>query len=167
MSKKLTRENNEVVLKTTKHKQVQSAFKQVIDKETGEILSQEVEKHFVAQIKTDNFFMCFFENFGAFYGLKHLSDAKLLACLCELAEFNTGIVQLSTKVRKTISEKTGIGLTNLSRNIKRLKDSDLISEEDGEVVINPAVFWKGSIKERVEIIRNGGLMFNIRIVEEN
>lgn len=167
MSKKLTKEKNEIVLKTTKNKQVSSVFKQVTDKETGEILYQEVEKHFVAQIKTDNFFMCFFENFATFYGIKHLSDIKLLACLCELAEFNTGIVQLSTKVRRVISEKTGIGLTNLSRNIKRLKETGLITEEAGEVVINPAVFWKGSIKERFEIIKSGGLMFNIRIVEEN
>ena len=167
MSKKITRDTTEVVVKSTKNKQVKTAYKQIVDKDTGEIIHQEFEKHFVAQVKSDNFYMCFFENFAPFYGLKHLSDAKLLACLCELAEFNTGIVQLSTKVRKVISEKTKIGLTNLSRNIKRLKETGLITEEYGEVVINPAVFWKGSIKERFEIIKSGGLLFNIRIVEEN
>lgn len=165
MAKKIIKDDNEIVLKTGKSKQIQSTYKQIIDKDTGELLSQEVEKHFVAQIKSDNFFMCYFENLAPFYGLKHLSDVKMLACLCELAEFNTGVVQLSTKIRKIISEKTKIGLTNMSRNIKRLVESDLISEEDGQVTINPAVFWKGSIKERIEIIKNGGLTFNVRIVE--
>lgn len=165
MSIKKIFNEEEFHVKGGKNRQVKSSIKQVVDKETGEVISQEFEKHFVAEVKTDNFFMCFYENFGAFYGLKHLSDVKLIACLCELAEFNTGVVHLSTKIRRVISEKTGISKTNLSRNLKRLKESKLIEEEEGQVTINPAVFWKGSVKERFETIKNGGLTFNIRIVE--
>lgn len=165
MRNKLVKSATEFSVKTGKSKQVLSSIKEIVDSETGELLQQEVEKHFVTKVKSDNFFMCFFENFGAFYGLEHLSDVKLIACLCELAEFNTGVVQLSTKIRRVISEKTGIGLTNISRNIKRLKKSGLILEDEGEVTINPAVFWKGSTQERVEIIRSGGLTFSIKLVE--
>src|SRR5690606_38562412 len=125
MSKKITRDTTEVVVKSTKNKQVKTAYKQIVDKDTGEIIHQEFEKHFVAQVKSDNFYMCFFENFAPFYGLKHLSDVKLLICLCELADMYTIILKLSTRVRIKISDNISIYITNHSRYINRLKKSRL------------------------------------------
>lgn len=159
--------NNDFNVNLGKSKQVSSVVKQVVDKDTGEITIQEVEKVFITKVKTDNFFMCFFENFAHFYGLKHLSDIKLIASMCEEAEFNSGVVYMSKGKRIKICERAGISFTNMSKNLSRLVDSGLISESNGDYTINPAVFWKGSIKERIEVLRSGNLSFCIRLVEDS
>lgn len=149
-----------------KSKYVGSNLKRIVDNETGELIAQDVSKEFLTKIKSGNFFMCFFENFGAFYGLKYVSDTKLIAAMCELADYNTGVVHLTKKVRRELCDKAGISLSNLSKNLKRLLESGLVTEDEGDWQINPAAFWKGSLKTRTEIITNGGLKFNITLVEE-
>lgn len=158
---------NEFTLTVGKTKQVANVIKTTVDNDTGEVLQQEVEKSFTTVVKTDNFFMCFFENFGAFYGLKTLADVKLMTCMCELAGYNTGIIQMNTKVRQLISQRTGLSVSNMSKNLKRLVAADLISVDCGQYTINPAVFWKGSLQERIDIIKSGGLTFKVRFIGDN
>lgn len=155
----------ELLVNRRKSKQVANRIKTIIDKDTGEVIEQEVEKVFNTVVKTDNFYMCFFENMAGFYGLKHASDIKLLTAMCEIAEFNTGIVQITTAVRKRLADKANISLTNMSKNLRRLLDADLVSGKDGEYRINPAVFWKGTTQERVDIIKEGGITFKVKLVD--
>ena len=147
-----------------KSKHVRDVVKQVIDKETGQVLDETVEKHFSTSVKTDSFFMVFFENFGTFLGLKNGSDIKLMACMCTKADFNTGLVRMSTSMRREICSEAGISLTNINKNLKRLSDVGLLILKEGDYVINPTVFWKGTMKSRTELLREGGMTFKVRLV---
>lgn len=138
---------------------------QIVDKKTGELHAVETEKNFTVKVETERFYMCFFEKMGSFYGIKHLSDMKLIVCMCELAEFNTGVVHMTKKTREHIVFKTGISLSNISRNLKRLLATNLITEEKGDYTINPEVFWKGETKIRREVLNLDGIKFNITMVE--
>jgi len=147
-------------------KNVKNVVKTVVDQSTGEIIDQTVEKHFVSEVKTDNFFMVFFESMGAFLGLKQPADMRLIACLCKIAQFDTGVVTLSPKVRRELSKEANISLSNMSKSFKRLVESGLLIEDEGDYIINPNVFWKGSMKTRTEILQSEGLTFQIKLVEK-
>lgn len=147
-----------------KNKHVKDVVRQVIDQDSGQILDETIEKHFVTSVKTDSFFMVFFENFGTLLGLKNGSDIKLMACLCAKADFNTGLVRMSTSMRREVCAETDISATNINKNFKRLSDAGLLIPKDGDYIINPTVFWKGTMKSRTELLREGGMTFNVRIV---
>lgn len=150
-----------------KAKFVSNVVKQVLDKETGEIIDQTVEKHFVSKVDTDNFFMVFIENLAPLFGLKQAGDIRLITAMCAMAEFNTGIVRMSRKRRLELCEQAGISVTNINKNLKRLSDTGLIIEDNGDYTINPNIFWKGSTTTRTELLRKGGLTFQIKIVDQN
>lgn len=156
---------NEVSVRVGKNTQVGNQVKTIVDSQTGEVITQEVEKVFTSVVKTDNFFMCFFENMAGFYGLKQVGDIKLLTALCEMAEYNTGEVMINTYTRKKLASRASISLSNISKNFNRLIKADLITLEEGRCVINPAVFWKGSTQERIELVKSGELSFKIRFIE--
>lgn len=145
---------------------VSNVIKQVVDTETGEITDTTVEKHFVTKVKTDEFFMVFIENLAPFYGLKHPSDIRLMVAMCEMAEFNTGIIKMTKRTRLTLCEKAQISVSNINKNIKRLVDAKLLHEDDGDYTINPTIFWKGSTTTRTEVLQNEGLTFQITLYEE-
>lgn len=147
-------------------KLVSNVIRQVVDEETGVILDSTTEKHFVTKVKTDEFFMVFIENLAPFYGLKHPSDIRLMVAMCEMAEFNTGIVKMTKRTRLTLCEKANISVSNVNKNIKRLVDAELLHEDDGDYTINPTIFWKGSTTTRTELLQNEGLTFQITIYEE-
>ena len=137
---------------------------QRVDEETGELLTIETEKNFLVKVDSERFYMCFFEKMSSFYGIKHISNMKIMVAMCEQAEFNTGIVTMSKRVRAIIGEKTGVSMSNISKNLKRLISIDLIAEINGDYVINPEVFWKGELKKRSELLEVDGLKFNITLV---
>ncbi len=150
-----------------KTKKVSNVIKQVVDQETGELIDQTIEKHFVTKVDTDDFFMVFIENLAPFFGLKHPSDVRLITAMCTLAEFNTGIVKMSKKTRATLCEMSNISPTNISRSISRLVKMNLLVEDEGDYTINPNIFWKGSTATRAEVLKNGGLTFQIQLVDSS
>lgn len=137
---------------------------QTVDGATGELITVETEKNFLLKVDPERFYMCFFEKMSSFYGIKHISDMKIMVAMCEQAEFNTGIVTMSKRVRAIIGEKTGVSMSNISKNLKRLIDIDLIAEMNGDYVINPEVFWKGELKKRAELLEVDGIRFNVTLV---
>lgn len=143
---------------------VKDVVKQVVDTETGEVVEQTVEKHFVRKVESESFFMVFFENFGAFLGLSNASDIKLMASMCSKADFNTGLVRLSSRLRSELCEEASVSKSNISKNLKRLSDAGLIIPQDGDYLINPKVFWKGTMKSRMELLEKEGLSFSVKLV---
>lgn len=123
------------------------------DQETGEIFAIETEKTFNVKVKGDHFFQTYVGLLAPFYGLEHLSDTKLIVKLCELADFNTGGVSISSARRATICEELKINSSNFSKYMARLKKKELISGDKGEYIINPTLYWKGEAKVR-EQFRN-------------
>lgn len=137
--------------------------------ETGQI--EEIEDYKVLPIKIkseDEFYMVYIKFTAQFYGLKYADDIKVLTKMCEWGEFDSGICYLTAGRRKDIRETVGIHNSNISNALKRLKEAKLISGDDGEFLINPVVFWKGSKSSRIEMMRKDGIqaVFNFKLEQD-
>jgi hypothetical protein len=122
--------------------------KEILDKETGELVNVTTEKVYSIDAPKDKFFMTFFENLASFYKIKSIVDIKVLTWMCSHAEYNTGQVRLSTADRKELCTELDIKNSGLSLSLKRLKELNLISGEDGRFEVSPEVFWKGDTLTR-------------------
>ena len=100
-------------------------------------------------------------------GLKSIVDLKVLYVLCNMAEFNTGKVSMSTNRRDEICEILGITYNTLANSISRLKKNNFITDKKRDYTINPAYFWKGDLKTRDQLLKEGGkLTLNIEFENE-
>lgn len=137
-----------------------------VDKETGEITETEVKKLVKINMgKQEEFYMTYCQYLAPLYQLTYADDIKLIVKLCELGQYDTGKVQLSSARRGEITETLGLHNSNISKSLKRLVQKQLISGEKGEYQLNPVIFWKGDRAVRKEILRRGGIdvMFNFKI----
>lgn len=126
---------------------------QNIDTSTGELTS--IQKTFTVKSKSsEEFFITFLSGLNAICELSRPSDIKVLAALCTKAEFNTGVVQLTSKLRKELIEKLSISDQAFSNSISRLRETKLISGSRGDYEINPHCFWKGTTDERSKLLRD-------------
>lgn len=132
-----------------------------VDEDTGQIIQQEESKTIVVKVSQEAFFQTYISTLSSLFQLTSLIDMKLMIKLCCLAEYNTGIVRLASKDRKTICEEFEIKPSALSRSLKSLKDKTLISEDDGVYKISPIVFWKGDRKERAKLLAEGKMSLTI------
>jgi len=140
----------------SKH-EVKSTVREYVDQDTGEISLIETQKTHIIKVVEEEFFMMHVKLLKNYYDLDHVSDFRLIVKLCELAEFNTGSVSISTGKRQEICKELNINTTNFSKYIKRLKDKKLITGDKGEYLINPGIFWKGDRRERKKLLDSGSL----------
>ncbi len=140
----------------------------VVEKYDGEGVLESVEQHKILNVKVpaEHFFITYLDSIGRLYGIKNVSDRNLIDKFAELAEFNTGRVQLTTQTREDICEQLSISKPNLSKNIKRLKDAGLITGDKGSYILDPRVFWKGDAKAREEMLKSNGLSVTINFSPE-
>lgn len=133
-----------------------------VDLETGELTTTEIEKHYSVRINSENFYMTFIDCMSGFFKISSITDIKLLAKMCTLAEFNTGKVLIPTSLRKEIEKEFDISAQTLTNSISRLRQLRLIRGEKGSFQINEQVFWKGDMKTRAELIKeHSNLNFKI------
>lgn len=144
-----------------------TTIKQVVDRDTGELHEIETSKTYRTKVETDRFFSVYISKLASFYGITALSDVKVMIAFCEMAEYDTGVLNLNKAIRVKIQDKTGVDYSNLSKNIKRLSNLGLIHHESGTVTINPEIFWKGSMKVRRELLNIGGLQFKVELYSED
>lgn len=144
----------------------QSKVTSIVDKETGEMSVVEIEKSYVIQTPAEEFAQMYFKFIAVIYELNSLNDVKILIKLCELAKFNTGVVDISTSSRKAICEELAIHSSNFSKSLKRLQEKLLIEGTKGAYKINPAIFWKGEQKVRAQILKEGGLSMLLKFRQE-
>lgn len=133
-----------------------------LDITTGEMF--EVEKHY--RIPVDNiesFYCSFINSVGRLYGLKSISDFKVITELCINAKFNTGEIHLSSNLRKEMCTKLEISNQNLSNSLARLKELKLIAGEKGSYKINPEIFWKGDASERLKLMKSKDFQISFSI----
>jgi len=140
---------------------VQSTETQYVDESTGQLIITTTEKVHTIKVTEDSFFMTYITLLQPFYQLEHLADVKLIVKFCELAEFNTGKVSISTGKRKEICEELGISTSNFSKYTKRLKDKGLITGDKGEFEVSASVFWKGDRKTRAALLKDKGITMTI------
>jgi hypothetical protein len=133
----------------------------VLDTSTGELIKTTVQKTFSVKVEQDSFFMVYVKYLSAFYSLKYMDDAKVLTKFCEICQFDTGIVYLSSALRRELETELNILSSNFSRSLKRLKEKGLITGEKGKFVINPELYWKGNNNTRNQILKEKALKLEI------
>ena len=121
-----------------------------IDMETGELVKS---KEYNVKLKKEPYVMIFKEGAEAFCNIKRIADMKLFLNILNRIEYNTNLIALPVGVKKILAEEAGISFENISRNIKRLIDLDLIRGERGLFRVNPLWFWKGDRGTRFKLIK--------------
>lgn len=125
---------------------------ETIDTSTGEVST--IRKTFAVKSKTrQEFFMVFLSGLNAICALSRPSDIKILACLCERAEYNTGVVRLTAEDRQEIMKKLDIRSQAFSNSLSRLRKANLVVGSRGSYEVNPQHFWKGETNERERILK--------------
>lgn len=135
---------------------------EIVRDEQGRTISTTTSKKFTVKTQQDSFYMTYFENLSGFYKLTSATDIKLISILCSKAEYNTGIVDLSTKFRDEICDTLGILSTQISRSLKSLEMKDLIIRDKDRIEINPSCFWKGTNETRNKLLKEGGLELRVK-----
>lgn len=133
-----------------------------IDKNGNEVYFDENKLHSVELDKSDSFYLIYFRMLKTFYEIKYVKDVHLLFKLCELADYNTGIVRISPEDRIELCDFLNIQNPNLSTGLRRLRELELIEGGKSKYTINPSVFWKGDKETRNRILKEKGIDFTIR-----
>ena len=133
----------------------------VVDTTTGEVIEVTTQKIYSIKVNSDKFFMTFIEMIAPVYKLKSLSDLKLMIKFCEIAEYNTGKVNISSSLRKEICQQLEMSTNSFSISLKSLKDKRLITGDKGTYIINPEIYWKGTIDVRSSMMKNLKISFDI------
>jgi hypothetical protein len=127
-------------------------IEETTDRTTGELVT--VKKTFAVKSKTtEEFFMIFLSGMNALCALSRPSDIKILACLCERAEYNTGVVRLTSLDRASIMDKLSIKPQAFSNSLSRLRSANLVTGHRGAYEVNPQHFWKGETNERQRLLK--------------
>ena len=101
-----------------------SHIEETVDANTGELKT--IRKTFAVKTKTkEEFFMIFLTGLNAICSLSRPSDIKILATLCERAEYNTGKVRLTAEDRTAIMKK--LGIKQLGVFLKRIVLKEIVN----------------------------------------
>lgn len=128
--------------------------REIVDCDTGEIKVIESQKVFTKKVKNDNFYFTFIDFVAPLFRLRSDSAKNLLVWLCTNAEFNTGVVRLTADDRRQLCETLNMSNNAITNCLKKLKDLNLISGQDGKFTINPQIFWKGEMSVRDKLLQS-------------
>ena len=128
--------------------------REVVNPETGEIVTIESSKTFTTKITEDKFYMTFIDYMSPIFGIKPLKAKLLLAWMCQHAEYNTGKISISAADRKNIFKDLDVTNNCISNYLNTLKKLKLIDGEKGTFLINPQVFWKGELAARKNLLKD-------------
>lgn len=148
-------------------KVTQTIQREIVDVTTGELVKVDVQRTFTEKINPDHFYMTFLDYIAPLYKLKSTSARNTLDWCCEKAQYNTGIIELTSTKRAQLCEQLGINNNQLTNNLKKLKELGLITGEKGQFKINPEIFWKGDLKSRRQLLENASLEVSFKIVDDS
>ena len=120
--------------------------------EKGNLKFETETQYYSIPFRGDEFYMTYYKYMAPLFRIKSLMDVKVLWQLTQYAEFSTGIVVLSPERRKHIVSVTGVSLNNLPKHLASLKNLGLITGERNDYTLNPAIFWRGSNKDRTHFM---------------
>ena len=144
----------------------QTIQREIIDVTTGELVKVDTQKTFTEKISPDNFYMTFIGYMSPLFNLHSDVARSILDWMCMRAEYNSGVVDLSTSKRQKMCSDLSITSNQVTNNLKKLKELGLITGEKGEFTINPEIFWKGDTKTRQQVLEGKALKVSFEIVEE-
>lgn len=145
--------------KTTTQKLSQKTEITVIDQD-GQILRHEVERVFKLRKETEPAYVkLYLENIKTISQLKR-GSIDVLIKLCELVEYNTNHVVLTTSHRKGIAKALGITTGSLANSLTDLKKSGILVDfEQGIFLLNPNIIAKGEWS-KIKLLKNTDLDIN-------
>lgn len=142
----------------------QTIQREIVDVNTGEIVKVDSQKTFTEKINPEHFYMTFIDYIAPLYQLHSEVARRMLDWMCEHAEYNTGIVDLSTSKRQQMCTELNLANNQVTNNLKKLKDLNLITGDKGSFTVNPEIFWKGDAQTRKDILNNKSLQVSFEIV---
>jgi hypothetical protein len=128
-------------------RKTQSFVTRIVDKETGEILAEEIseKKHFyvVDTDKPNYYFTYKWElNVG-------LMEERLIRYLCLNMKYNTNFVSFDRLDKDQFCSFFKYSTKSVARALKNIqKDAIIIFLHRGCYMVNPEYFWKGETKHR-------------------
>lgn len=149
-------------------KLTQTIQRDIVDLTTGEVVKMDSTKIFTERVTPERFYMTFIDYVAPIYRLNSEVARRMLDWMCEHAAFNTGIVSLSVMDRKQMCEELHLANNQVTNNLKKLKELNIISGEKGRFTINPDIFWKGELTERQnhrELFKNKNLKVSFELVD--
>lgn len=144
----------------------QTIQREIVDVTTGEVVKVDTQKTFTEKISPDSFYMTFIGYMSPLFNLHSDVARSILDWMCMRAEYNSGIVDLSTSKRQKMCSDLSITSNQVTNNLKKLKELGLISGEKGEFTINPEIFWKGDTKTRQQVLEGKALKVSFELVED-
>ena len=81
------------------------------------------------------------------YKLNSMVTYKLIYKLLEKVNYNSNIINISSKMRKQICKELNISNSSYITGIKQLIELELISGDKGQYSINKEMFWKGDFNQ--------------------
>jgi hypothetical protein len=145
----------------------QTIQREIVDVTTGELVKVDTQKTFTEKISPDNFYMTFIGYMSPLFNLHSDVARSILDWMCMRAEYNSGVVDLSTSKRQKMCSDLSITSNQVTNNLKKLKELGLITGEKGEFTINPEIFWKGDTKTRQQVLEGKSLKVSFELVEES
>lgn len=142
----------------------QTIQREIIDVNTGESVKVDTQKTFTEKINPEHFYMTFIDYIAPLYQLHSEVARRMLDWMCEHAEYNTGIVDLSTSKRQQMCSELNLANNQVTNNLKKLKDLNLITGDKGSFTVNPEIFWKGDAQTRKDILNNKSLQVSFEII---
>lgn len=136
------------------------------DTSTGE--TKEIVKSIIVKTGSqEEFFMMFVKALSSVYKLKSITDFRVLAKLCQLATYNSGLVSIPPVTRKIICEELGISTNNLTNSLNSLKKLGIITGGGGVFELNPVIAWKGDLRTREKVLKKMRVDFRIEFNSDN
>lgn len=137
--------------------------REVVNPETGEVVTIESSKTFTTKISEDKFYMTFIDYMNPIFKVKPEAAKSLLAWMCQHAEYNTGKISISAADRKSICNELNISNNCITNYLRSLKTLNLINGEKGTFMINPEVFWKGELAARRNLLKDNEIQITFSI----
>ena len=145
----------------------QTIQRDIIDVTTGEVIKMDSQKTFTEKVNPEHFYMTFIDYIAPLYQLRSEVARRMLDWMCENATVNTGVVDLSTFKRQQMCNELGLANNQVTNNLKKLKDLNLISGDKGNFIINPEIFWKGELAVRKkELLENKDLQISFKLIDK-
>lgn len=133
-----------------------------ISVETGEMIEETRTRTHVISREQEPFFCTYTRVLGMLYNVKTVTATKLFWKFCELSDFNTGKVRITTSDRYRICEELHFTGNTYYNSVKELEICSIITKSGrGEYLINPELAWKGDAKTR-EMLLNSGCSITIK-----
>ena len=137
--------------------------KEIVDCQTGELITTEIAKTYTTKIEQDSFYMVFIDYVAPMFKLNSDSSKSLLIYFCQHMTYGTNKVLLTAAGKKELLKNLKMSISCFTKSLLKLKELNLVSGEGGDFMINPKIFWKGSMDTRSQLLKDSTLRITFSI----